>query len=377
MAGYLGCPASGDDTIVEVRRLDRFTPTGTPISPPQLDGYFRLQGVERVNYVRTYNAWGPFTVDLGGGSFCQNILQLIEPGWWEVRILRGRDVAYSGVIYEISQTSGQQSAQLTGGDMASIFAEDGGRLINLMDMQFTDVDPVDAAAEVIRYAFGWITPPDGYLMSDYLYTNPIGETIDYAPGVTADYVLDTLDDFTEFGLLYAAVGRRIILAQPATLANRPVATLTTAHFDGPVRLVKSSLDMGVLGVAVGEDDDGNTQVTTYGDTGSRWGTPSIRVDVERGVSARSRATAARRAIQGKTRPLYRVDMPTSARLLPTAPISLNNLRPGSARVDMEVHDIPVPVRQPAMLTEVEFEWRGGREDIKATLAPIGAPVAIP
>ena len=41
---------------------------------------------------------------------------------------------------------------------------------------------------------------------DYLYRNPVGEGIDYAPGVTADYIMDTLDELTDYGLMYAAVG---------------------------------------------------------------------------------------------------------------------------------------------------------------------------
>lgn len=380
MADYLGCPAAGDDTIVEVRRLDRYAAPGDPITPPRLDGYFRLAGVERVTWGRTYNSWAPFEIALGGGSFCQNVLQRIQPGWWEVRIRRGSELAYSGPIWDITQVSGRAGAVISGGDMASVFHEDAGRLINLVDMQYNNVDPVNIAADVIRRMMGLSVPRDIHLIEDYLYTNTVGETIDFEPGVTADYVGDTLDDLTEFGLLYAAVGRRIILSSPADISRRPVGTLTTAHFQGDATVVQSARDMGILGVAVGETNDGDPVVTTAGEFGSQWGWPAVRVDVPRGTSSRSRANAARRAIQGRTRPMWRVDLPRSARLLPTAPIGLRDLRPGSARVDIEIHNIPVPIRQPAMLTEVEFEYvpgSPGRETVRATFAAIGDPVAIP
>lgn len=380
MVDYLGCPAGGDDTIVEVRRLDRYAGPGDPIEPPRLDGYFRLAGIERVVWGRTYNSWAPFEIILGGGAFCQNVLQRIQPGWWEVRVRRGSDIAYSGPIWDIAQVSGRAGAVISGGDMASAFHEDAGRLINLVDMQYDNVDPADIAYDVITRMMGLSVPEDIYLITDYLYRNPVGETIDYEPGLTADYVGDTLDDLTEFGLLYAAVGRRIILSSPADMSRRPVATLTTAHFEGDVQVVQSARDMGILGVAVGEDSGGDPVVTTVGEFGSQWGWPAARVDVPRGTSARSRANAARRAIQGRTRPMWRVDLPRSARLLPTAPIGLRDLRPGSARVDIEIHDVPVPVRQPAMLTEVEVEYvpgAPGRETVRAMFAPIGDPVSIP
>lgn len=376
MAGpaYLGCP----DTVVEVRRLDRFKQDG-PVSPPQLEGYFRLSGVVSGQYTRTYNSWGPFEVVLGGGAFCQDVISRAEPGWWEVRFLRGNELSYTGIIYEITQVAGQEGAVITGGDMASIFFDDGGQLINLENMQYANVDPVNIAYDVITKTFARLTPPDPYLMQNYLYRNPVDETIDFAPGLTAEYVGDLLDDLTDFGLLYAAVGRRIILAQPASLANTAVATLTTSHFAGNVSVIKSALGMGIMGVAVGEDDDGDTVVTTVGATGSPWGSPAIRVDVPKGVSARSRETAARRAIQGRQRPLYRVEMPSNARLYPSAPIDLPRLRPGSARIDVEIHNVPIPMRQPTMLTEVEFSFgqRGTGEEVKATFAPIGDPVPIP
>lgn len=378
---YLGCPASGEDTVVEVRRLDRYAGPSDPIEPPQLNGYYRLAGVESVTWGRTYNSWAPFEVALGGGAFCQNVLRMVRPGWWEVRIRRGTDIAYSGPIWDITQVSGQAGAVISGGDMASVLHEDGGRLINLVDMQYTDVDPVDIAHDVITQMMGLSVPEDIHLITDYLYTNPVGETIDYAPGVTADYVGDTLDDLADnFGLLYAAVGRRIILSSPATINRSPIATLTTAHFTGDAQIVLSARDMGILGVAVGETDDGDPVVTTAGDFGAQWGWPAARVDVPRGTSARSRANAARRAIQGRTQPMWRVDLPSSARLSPTAPIGLRDLRPGSARVDIEIHNVPVPVRQPTMLTEIEVEYvpgAPGRETVRATFSPIGEPISIP
>lgn len=372
MPGYLGCP----ETRIEVRRLDRYSAPGVPISPPVLTGYHGLSGWESATYTRTFNTWGPFRIVLGGGALCQNLLSQMEPSWWEVRFMRGTEIAYSGIIHEITQTVGGEGAVIAGGDMASVFHEDGGRLINLHNMQYEDVDPVDIAADVIRRAFALTEPVDAYLMDDYLYTNPVGETIDYAPGVTAEYVGDTLDDLTSYGLMYAAVGRRLILSSVADLSRRSVATLTTAHFSGDVRITTSSLDMGVQGVAVGEDDNGDPLVTVYGEAGSPWGSPSIRVDVDKGVSARSRLTAARRAIQGRTRPSTRIDMPSAARLMPTAPIPFRNLRPGSARVDVEVSHATNRFRQPTMLTEVEVSIVPGREEVQATFAPIGAPVDI-
>src|SRR5690606_30888049 len=175
-------------------------------------------------------------------------------------------------------------------------------------------------ADVIRRALAETTPPDIHLLTDYLYTNSVGETIDYAPRVRPEYVGDTLDDLTQYGLMTSVIGRRIILSSMATLDRDPVATLTDAHILGDPEIVTTIIGMGTLGVAVGEDADGTTQVTAYGTNGSPWGAPAAIVDVDRGVSARTRATAARRAIAGITRPLTSIEMPTSVQLTPDAPI---------------------------------------------------------
>lgn len=370
MAGTIGCP----DTRVEVRRLDRFDQAGEPV-PPSLDGYYVLSGIVNGTYYRTYNAWGPFEITVAGSSFCDNILPRLQPNWSEVRIIRGSDVAYTGTVRTIEQRTGLQGAVIRGGDIVSEFAPDGGRLINLVDMQYQDTDPVDIAADVILQMMDLTSPEDIYLIRDYLYTNPVGETIDYAPGITADYLIETLDDLANYGLLFAAVGRRIILSSVADLDRDPVAQLTTADFDGAASVIQTSEDMGVYGVAVRDGDP--PDVFTYGDFGSPWGAPGIRVDVDEGVSDRSALNAARRAVQSRTRPRYHLQMPSAARLKPTAPIELRNVRPGSARVDVSIRDVPVPVRQPMMLTEAQFGFAPGRDEVRVKTAPIGPPVPIP
>ena len=371
MAGTLGC----EDHVVEIRSLDRFDRSGEPIDPPTLDGYFRLQGVQATEFVRTYNAWGPFQVDLAGTEFCRNLLPQIVPNWSEVRILRGSDIAYTGIIRRVEMVAGSSAARLVGGDQVSEFADDGGRCLNLVDMDYSDVDPVDIAYDIITRMMGMTTPEDIYLIRDYLYRNPVGETIDYSPGITADYVIDTLDDLTQYGLMFASVGRRIILSSLADLSRDPVATISTADLDGDVRVILTSEDMAVQGVAVRDGD--TPEIFIAGSDGSPYGIPGARVDVDDSVSDRTARNAARRATQGRSRPRYQVEMPANATLRPRAPLPLNNIRPGSARVDVEITDIPTPIRQPTMLSEARFRWVPNTETVSVRLAPIGDPVAIP
>lgn len=371
MTETLGCGSH----VVEIRRLDRYTRDGEPITPPTLDGYFRLQGVQSCQFTRTWNAWAPFEIDLAGTTFCQDLLPSIIPNVTEVRILRGRDIAYTGIVRDIEMVAGRSSAKISGGDQVSEFAEDGGRLPNLVEMNYVDTDPVDIAYDIITRMMDMTSPQDIYLIRDYLYTNPVGEKIDFAPGITADYVIDTLDDLADYGLLYAAVGRRIILSSVADLDREPVATITTRDISGDVTVRLSSQDMAVLGVAVRDGDP--PDIFTAGTFGSPYGMPAARVDVDDDVSDRTAAAAARRAIQGRTRPRYQVEMPRNARLLPHAALPLRNIRPGSARIDVEIVDIPVPIRQPMMLSEAEFRWVPDTETVSVNLAPIGEPVAIP
>lgn len=370
MVGVLGC----GDHIVEVRRIARFARDGSGLVPVRVRDPIRLSGVVGGSYTRTFDAWGPATITVEGGSACANMLSRIEPLAWEVRIIRGTETAYSGPILRVRQTSGEPGVTIECGDILSWFAEDGAGMINLVDMDYADTDPVDIAYDVITQAMAATDPPDNLLITDYLYRNPVGEGIDYAPGVTADYIMDTLDELTDYGLMYAAVGRRIILSSPATIDRAVVARLSTADLTDGVEVTVDGTDMAVMGVAVRDGDPPAAFVA--GSAGTRWGTPMVRVDVDEGVSDRSALTAARRAIQGRSRPRVHVAMPSNVSLRASAPIRFRDLRPGSAHVTLDIRDIPRPVRQSLMITDVTVDFTQSSEDVRVTFDPLGEPTQI-
>ncbi|TMZ62580.1 hypothetical protein EMG21_29710, partial [Klebsiella pneumoniae] len=175
---------------------------------------------------------------------------------------------FEGPIRRMVQGTDTQVVTIEAGDICTWFSEgerrnevDYGYVLNKTDMQYQGMDPVAIAADIIEDNFtgAYAAPDDFALILDYMYQNPVGTDIDYTRGVTFEYIIDTLDDLTKFGLLYAAVGRRLILSAPAHTGSPIRARLTPEHFSEGVEVIYNGDLTGTYGWAVADgesqDDD--------------------------------------------------------------------------------------------------------------------------
>lgn len=391
--GLLGC---ANDYVVQLNWVARIGADGEPLPQSRLHSRGRLTGVTRIQWSRAFNDIAGATIEVGsdeGAAPCLDLLSEIVPSVHEVAIYRmegggsAGERVFEGPITSVMQATDTQMVTIEAGDICTWFSSgetkdevDHGYVLNKTDMQYQDTDPVLIAEDIIvdNMTGPYADPDDPALILDYLYTNTVGTAIDYTRGITFEYIIDTLDDLTKFGLLYAAVGRRLILSSPADTDSPVRARLTPRHFSSGVEVTYNGNLTGTYGWAVanGANTDDDVRAVGYGTVASVYGIRESRVDVDRDTSDADMETAARRAIQGHQTVPVEIAMPTNATLLPSAPIEITQVRPGTARVDVFIEDIFRPVRQACMIAEMEVDWSPGLEEVKVTLEPIGPPTAI-
>lgn len=391
--GRLGCARDYQVQLTWVARVDA---DGEPLPAPRLHQRGLLTGVTNVRWERAYNEIAGAVIEIGSDDAappCTDLLSEIQTGIHEIVIYRvegagsAGDRVFEGPITRMIQATDTQRVTIEAGDIATWFSAgeqagevDYGYVLNKTDMQYENMDPVAIAADIIQdnLTGSFAAPDDFPLILDYLYQNPVGTNIDYTRGITFEYIQDTLDDLTKYGLLYAAVGRRIILSAPAHV-NSPVrARLTPNDFSTGVEVVYNGDLTGTYGwaVAPGEGVDDDVTAVGYGPVGTPYGQREARVDVDRDTSDADMETAARRAIQGHQYPPVEIQMPGSAVLRSEAPIEITQIRPGTARVDVFLTQVFRPVRQAFMIESLEVEWDGSSEKVGITLTPLGEPTAI-
>lgn len=385
----LGC---GREYKVVVAWVERVRPAPganyyneVPLSRASLHTRGTLTGVLSVDWERTFNdvSEARITVD----ASCCSMLKDIECWSWEIQIYRDSERVWEGPIIHISDFSDATPATITARDVLEWFAEP--HMANHMLMNFNNDDPVTIAERVIRYHLtdDYAKPPDYPLVLDYLHTNTIGDDIDYKRGQTFESVLDTLDDLSKYGLVYYAVGRRIVLSSQAT-TNSPIrATLKTRDFDGPVEVIQDGTDICTWAWAVRDERRDSepdppenalprpARVIGRGVIGTRYGVHQGVVDMDKEASDSRMRKGADRHLQGRRRPPLSVVPPRSIRLYDCAPISITQLRPASSRVVMDVDGIcwgPSGVRADMCITAVQVSWApGGCDEVQVSFASIG------
>jgi len=391
--GLLGCASSYNVQLTWVARVDS---EGEPLSEARLHQRGLLTGVTNIRWSRAYNAIAGATIEIGSDDAappCADLLSEIQPGVHEIVIYRNEpgqrtgERVFEGPIHRMVQGTDTQVVTIEAGDICTWFSEgerrnevDYGYVLNKTDMQYQGMDPVAIAADIIEDNFtgAYAAPDDFALILDYMYQNPVGTDIDYTRGVTFEYIIDTLDDLTKFGLLYAAVGRRLILSAPAHTGSPIRARLTPEHFSEGVEVIYNGDLTGTYGWAVadGESQDDDARAVGYGTVGTPYGQRESRVEVDRDTSDADMETAARHAIQGHQYPPVEIEMPARATLRPEAPIEITQVRPGTARVDVFITQVFRPVRQACMIESMEVTWDGSTEQVSVTLTPLGAPTSI-
>lgn len=373
--GVLGC---ADDYSVQLGWVARFD-GDTPLDAPIIKDRGVLSGVTQVDWGRTFNAVADATIQIGGdagAATCDALLDEIQPWTHEIRIFRNGERVFEGPVVTKPEITNLGTLQLNCSDVMKWFTQ--GHVHNKYGRAYDNADPVTIAEDVIRENLTgeFAVPPDFPAILDYLYTNTIGDTIDYEVIDERQPVIDILDDLTDYGLLYAAVGRRIVLSKPADTGSGVFARLNQHHFDGPIDLLWDGDDIGTYGWAVSSDDP--PKIVGYGDIGSIYGCHDAVVDIDKEASTSTMRKAAANAIKGRTSPPLKITPSTSGNLRPDAPIEIRNLRPGTASLAVQVDSAwGRTYYQRYMITDVQTTWIPGLESVGATLSPLGQPAQLP
>lgn len=374
--GVLGC---GESYIVELGYVARMNGAGDPLDAPIVKTTGILSGITKVEWGRTFNAVAEATITFGGplgAATCQQLLTGIRPWLHEIRIFRDGERVFEGPIVTNPELTELGAMVLNAKDVIGWFEE--GHVHNKYSESYADADPVTIAGDVIteNLTGPFAQPPDFPAILPYLYQNPVGDDIDYDVIDERQPVIDILDDLTNWGLLYAAVGRRIVLSTPVDTSNTPKARLTPDHFTSGVELMWDGEDIGTHGWAISSDDP--PRIVGYGPVGTIYGCHDTVVDVDEGTSTSSMEKAAERAIKGRRSPPLKISMGSAATLRPTAPIEMRNLRPGSAMVTVQIRGaFDDTFYQAMMITDLTCSWVPNFEEVRVTLEPIGTPSQLP
>lgn len=218
-------------------------------------------------------------------------------------------------------------------------------------------------------------PLDPDLILPGIVLLPEEGAINFRRGAVVDSLGNLLRSMAQsYGLDFWAINRSLFLSERLSSAEtegEPRPRLTTEHFDGSVTIVANGLETATLGFATTQregDSQGDENwpgiTEVYGEIGTRYGRKDvIRHLDDPNADEADVSRAARNAVRGRNPPPTEVRMPSRARLMPTTPIQIEQLVPGS-RIDVYITEgMCVPIRQPMRITAVEVEWRSGGEEI--------------
>lgn len=386
MSGQLGCASSYRVELVQVQVQDY--QTGEALPAPMQWGGEDLLGVTRVQWSRTVNDVSEAVITVAGAADhgpCCDQVNKIKPKLHELRLWRDGVIVWEGPVSEDVETTQGGDYVVTARDVLSWFEPDEGRP-NLYALDYASDDPVVIAEDMVRRNLtdAWAVPADYPMVLDYLYTEPVGESINYQPGLVIAYLIDLLDELTDYGLVFTAFGRSIFLVGGADTDTAVTAQLTQEHINAPVSITQDGRELGNVGIGVrpdAEDSDLPPDVFMYGDASSPYRPAYRLVEVDKEANDATATRAAREAVRGRAVPPIVVTMGGNATLRPHAPIGINEIIPGWTRVDYMAagrgaEGICKRVRQPMIFSELDVDWVPGMETVQVAMTPVGPPTGV-
>jgi len=384
MTGMLGCASAYEVELVFVQTRNA---AGQLLPAPVQWSQGPLQGVTRVQWGRVINGVSEAVVTIGGPAgvgICCDQVEAIQPEMYEIRIHREGELVWEGPIVDDVETSQGQPYLIHARDVLTWFEPEDGRP-NLVNISYDDQDPTLIARRIIERNLTdeWATPPDYPMVLDHLHIEPVGVEVDYKPGLRVDFIINMLQELTDFGLVYTAYCRSIMLIKGADLTTPVIAQITQEDIDAPVEITQAGQEMGTIGIAVrpAADNEDPPALFFYGSKNSAYRPHYRVVDVATNVKNSTASRAARQAIKGRTVPPLVVSMAGGGRLFPTAPIQINEIIPGWTRVDFMTsgrgsQGICTQLRQPMQFSSLSVDWVPGQETVSVAMVPVGEPTDV-
>ena len=192
------------------------------------------------------------------------------------------------------------------------------RRVVLYEMSWTNHDVSDIAAGVIRAAVGGDDP---YGLAASMTVAPMGASryTSYYIAPRTKLVSEVLSDLVDHGLEWTCSAGRLFIGP--VQRDRTTAPVTEAHLSTPLAISKDGSDQVTAQTVLGRGVS-----ASFTDTAA-----PIRLDGIESVDSITNSGAcfdeARRRVKSRVTAPYRI-VPGSSRLLPTAPVTLDELIPG-------------------------------------------------
>lgn len=373
----LGCAS---EYRVEVYLLERIDAFGDPLPVSRMRFVGVLEGVTQISWGRRLRETSEAEILLDFNttdSSCCRMFQILADSVRvaQLRIWRDDVQVWEGEVMQAIETTGSTVKTVNASDMIQRLDD----TVNPPDMvmDYHDMAITDIAYDIIarnltdpRYS----DPIDDTLILDQIVVEPVTDPDDFI-GYTAGAKVGTVGELLgilgqSYGLDYTCINRSIRLQRRRTTRDQTYARLTTEHLIGDAEARSNGNAAATRGWATtqaenasapksGEGPDPNWPGITANDgvTGTRYGRIDILNRVQDNNATESDvASSARRAAWGRNPPPSEILLPTSARLTPSAPLTMPELVPGM-RIDFFAEEgLCRPIRQGMRLNAVEVTW---------------------
>lgn len=280
----------------------------------------------------------------------RDIAGRLEPWVHRMSVYRDDVLVWHGSVIRVRATG--MRVELEAADGAAMFTR---RRIPL-NRTWRQHDATQAMQTMVEDGLGYLDPVD--LVDNIIaYESRIWVTSHYVAGEAM--VADAVADFVDQGLGWTVTSGRLLIGPIG--ARRSTAQITDRDFDGELSVVKDGSDMVTDALVTGK---GVTGIYTAGAT--PYGMLQAIEKDDGAVREAECERAAQRLVEDLRQAPRSIEVSGSSRLLPSAPVSLEELIPG-VRVPVASNQTGITVGSTMQLTKLDVEVSDSGETVKITL----------
>jgi hypothetical protein len=301
-----------------------------------------------VGWGRTKNEFTQATISLNADKALCNDL---EPWLHQVAIFRDDEPVWRGFVYTTAARNNQLT--VTARDPSIMFSKR--RVIRTQSWR--SADPMVIAADVIRDAMAQFDP---FGVVQNMVYEPTGLYVDYDVKADEVFVADVLKDMVDAGLVWTVTGGRLVLG-PAP-RKHVTAGISDVHLDALPTIEKDGSAVVNDLVILGKGASGQ-----YFDYGSGYQGQLQGIEKADALTTEFQCVnEARRQVRKRSVSPRIISMGGSSKLLPTAPVSIEELVPGClVPVSTETTGVLISTRME--LVEVAVKAGRSGDEVSITL----------
>ena len=274
----------------------------------------------------------------------------LEPWVHLMSVYRDEVLVWHGAVIKV-RAAGMR-VELEAADGAAMFAR---RRIP-SNRTWRQHDATQAMQTMVEDGLGYLDPVN--LVENLVaYESRIWVTSHYVAGEAM--VSDAVADFVEQGLAWTVSAGRLLIGPVG--ARRSTAQITDRDFDGELAVEKDGTDMVTDALVVGK---GVTGVYTAGPT--PYGMLQAIEKDDGAVREYECEQAAKRLVDDLQQAPRRIEVSGASRLLPTAPVTIEELIPG-VRVPVASNQTGITVGATMQLVKLDVDVSDSGEAVKITL----------